>query len=83
VVRALVHVTPTQVEFGGVEAKARPGRNLIVVNNRTDGAAVKVTSAVVDDPAFEASVSTIEEVAGTRWRSPSRATRRSGPTARP
>ena len=61
VVRALVHVTPTQVEFGGVEAKARPGRNLIVVNNRTDGAAVKVTGAVVDDPAFEASVSTIEE----------------------
>ena len=61
VVRALVHVTPTMLEFGSVEAKARPGRNLIVVNNRTDGAAVKVTGATVDDPAFEASVSTIEE----------------------
>ena len=35
VVRALVHVTPTQLQFGSVEAKARPGRNLIVVNNRT------------------------------------------------
>jgi hypothetical protein len=61
VVRSLVHVTPTQLEFGNVEAKARPGRNLIVVNNRTDGAKLEVTGAKVDDPAFETSVSTIEE----------------------
>lgn len=61
VVRALVHVTPTQLEFGNVEAKARPGRNLIVVNNRTDGAKLAVTGATVDDPAFETAVSTIEE----------------------
>ena len=61
VVRSLVHVTPTQVEFGTVEAKARPGRNLIVVNNRTDGSALKVTDASVDDAAFETAVSTIEE----------------------
>ena len=37
VVRALIHVTPTQVQFGSVESRTRPGRNLIVVNNRTDG----------------------------------------------
>ncbi|HQN97366.1 MAG TPA: DUF1573 domain-containing protein [Thermoanaerobaculales bacterium] len=60
VVRALLHVTPTQLEFGSVEAKARPGRNLIVVNNRTEGS-VKVTGAAIDDPAFDASVATIEE----------------------
>jgi len=61
VVRALVHVTPTQLEFGSVEAKARPGRNLIVVNNRTGDSSLKITSATVDDPAFETAVSTIEE----------------------
>ena len=61
VIRALIHVTPTQVQFGSVEAKARPGRNLIVVNNRTDGTRVEVTGATVDDPAFTAQVTTIEE----------------------
>jgi hypothetical protein len=61
VVRALVHVTPTQLEFGSVEAKARPGRNLIVINNRTGDAKMQVTGATVDDPAFETAVSTIEE----------------------
>ena len=30
VVRALLNVTPGQVQFGAVEAKARPGRNVIV-----------------------------------------------------
>jgi hypothetical protein len=61
VVRALIHVTPTQVQFGSVESKTRPGRNLIVVNNRTDGARIEVTGATVDDPAFAAQVTTIEE----------------------
>lgn len=61
VVRALIHVTPSQIQFGSVEAKTRPGRNLIVVNNRTDGTAVQVTGAKVDDPAFNAQVTTIEE----------------------
>ena len=61
VVRALIHVTPTQVQFGSVEAKARPGRNLIVVNNRTDGTRVEVTGAKVNDPAFDAQVTTIEQ----------------------
>ena len=61
VIRALIHVTPTQVQFGSVEAKARPGRNLIVVNNRTDGTRVEITGAKVDDPAFTAQVTTIEE----------------------
>jgi len=61
VVRALIHVTPTQVQFGSVKAATRPGRNLIVVNNRTDGTKVQVTGATVDDPAFDAQVTTIEE----------------------
>lgn len=60
VVRALLNVTPGQVQFGAVEAKARPGRNVIVVNNRP-GAEVEVTGAQVNDPAFEAAVSTIEK----------------------
>jgi Protein of unknown function (DUF1573) len=61
VVRALIHVTPTQVQFGSVESKMRPGRNLIVVNNRTDGTRIQITGATVDDPAFAAQVTTIEE----------------------
>lgn len=61
VVRALIHVTPTQVQFGSVQASTRPGRNLIVVNNRTDGTKVQVTGATVDDTAFDARVTTIEE----------------------
>ena len=61
VVRALIHVTPAQVQFGSVESKTRPGRNLIVVNNRTDGARIEITGATVDDPAFAAQVATIEE----------------------
>lgn len=61
VVRALIHVTPTQVQFGSVQASTRPGRNLIVVNNRTDGTKVQVTGAKVDDTAFDARVTTIED----------------------
>ena len=65
VVRALLHVTPPQIQFGTVEAKTNPGRNVIVVNNRTGGSGVEVTSAQVTDSAFEATVSPIE--AGRRY----------------
>jgi hypothetical protein len=61
VIRAMIHVTPSQVQFGSVEAKSRPGRNLIVVNNRTDGTKVDLTAATVNDPAFVAEVSAIED----------------------
>jgi hypothetical protein len=61
VVRAMIHVTPTQIQFGTVDAKAKPGRNLIVVNNRTGQAAMEIGGVSVDDEAFDASVSTIEE----------------------
>jgi hypothetical protein len=61
VIRALLHVTPPQVQFGTVEAKAKPGRNVIVVNNRSDGSSTQVTSAQINDPAFEVEVSVIEE----------------------
>ncbi|MDX2435839.1 MAG: DUF1573 domain-containing protein [Acidobacteriota bacterium] len=65
VVRALLHVTPSQVQFGSVSAKNQPGRNLILVNNRTGGAKVSVKSASVNDNAFNAEVVTIE--AGKRY----------------
>ncbi len=61
VIRSLIHVTPTQVQFGSVEAAAQPGRNLIVVNNRTDGSKVQITGIDVDDPAFAAQVAPIED----------------------
>jgi hypothetical protein len=61
VVRALLHVTPPQIQFGTIEASSNPGRNVIVINNRTGGEAVKVTSAEVTDSAFDATVSAIEE----------------------
>ncbi len=60
VVRALVHVTPTQIQFGTVEAKVKPGRNVIVVNNR-EGTGLHVKKVAVDDPAFDAQVFTIAE----------------------
>lgn len=61
VVRALLHVTPSQVQFGSVSAKKQPGRNLILVNNRSGGVPVRVTGAAVSDGAFDANVITIEE----------------------
>ncbi len=60
VVRALLHVTPSQIQFGSVEAKKQPGRNVIVVNNRSGKTPIKVTAATVDDAAFAAEVVTIE-----------------------
>jgi hypothetical protein len=61
VVRSLIHVTPSQVQFGTVNAKAMAGRNVIVVNNRTGKASMEVTGATVSDEAFDTSVATIEE----------------------
>jgi hypothetical protein len=61
VVRALLHVTPSQVQFGSVSAKKQPGRNLILVNNRSGGVPVRVTGASVNDAAFDADVITIED----------------------
>lgn len=65
VVRALLGVTPSQVQFGSVAAKNKPGRNLILVNNRSGGTKVEVTGASVNDAAFDAEVVTIE--AGRRY----------------
>lgn len=60
VVRSLLHVTPSQIQFGSVEARKQPGRNVIVVNNRSAGVAVMVTGATINDPAFNTEVVTIE-----------------------
>lgn len=59
VVRALLYVTPAQIQFGSVAAKVKPGRNVIVINNR--GSAVKVTGAEIADAAFTTQVFPIEE----------------------
>jgi len=53
-------VTPPQIQFGTVDAKVKPGRSVIVVNNRTEGT-TEVTSAEVGDPAFSTELLTIEE----------------------
>jgi len=60
VVRALLHVTPTQVQFGTVNPKDKPGRNVIVLNNRKE-TAVHVKNVTIDDPAFEAQAFTMED----------------------
>jgi hypothetical protein len=65
VVRALLHVTPPQIQFGTVDAKAKPGRNVIVVSNRTEGEATEITGVSVNDPAFSADVKPIK--AGQRF----------------
>ncbi len=61
VVRSLLHVTPSQIQFGSVEAKKQPGRNVIIVNNRSAGVAVTVNGATVNDPAFKTEIVTIEK----------------------
>jgi hypothetical protein len=61
VVRALLHVTPSQIQFGSVEARKQPGRNVIVVNNRSGNVPITVTGAAVDDNAFDTEVVTIEK----------------------
>jgi Protein of unknown function (DUF1573) len=63
VVRALVHVTPGNIEFGTVESKVKPGRNVFVVNNQEKP--IHVTGAKIDDDAFTVGVLPIE--AGKRY----------------
>ncbi len=60
VVRDLIHVTPPQIQFGTVDAKTKPGRSVIVVNNRTEGT-TEVSAAEIGDPAFSTELLTIEE----------------------
>ena len=60
VVRALLHVTPSQVQFGTVDPKDKPGRNVIVLNNRK-GVDVHIKDLRIDDPAFEVQAFTMQE----------------------
>ncbi|RLE32841.1 MAG: hypothetical protein DRJ61_08565 [Acidobacteria bacterium] len=60
VLRALLRVTPPELQFGAVEAVQAPGRNLIIVNNRP-GTSVEITEAVVDDPAFTTEIVPIDQ----------------------
>lgn len=60
VLRALLRVTPPELQFGAVEAVQAPGRNLIIVNNRA-GTSVEITEASIDDPAFSAEIIPVEK----------------------
>jgi hypothetical protein len=65
VVRALIHVTPSQLQFGSVNASVKPGRNVIVINNQPHKD-IKVTGASVNDPAFDAEVEALQD--GRRYK---------------
>ncbi len=60
VLRALLRVTPPELQFGAVEAVQAPGRNLIIVNNRP-GTSVEITEASIDDPAFSTEIVAVEK----------------------
>ncbi len=59
VVRALVHVTPPEIQFGTVDAAQKPGRSVMVVNNQPTP--IKVTNVSVSDDAFSAEVTPLQE----------------------
>jgi hypothetical protein len=60
IIRAAVSITPSQVQFGSVAAATKPGRYVVVADNRPEGA-LKVTGAEVNDPAFAVELSTVVE----------------------
>jgi hypothetical protein len=64
VVRALLQVSPPELQFGAVNASEKPARTLVVVNNKV-GEAIEIVDAAIDDPSFEADVKPIE--AGRRY----------------
>jgi len=64
VLRALLRVTPPELQFGAVESVQAPVRNLIVVNNR-QGTKVEITDALINDPAFTTEIVAVE--AGKRY----------------
>ncbi|MCP4903037.1 MAG: DUF1573 domain-containing protein [bacterium] len=65
VVRSLIHVTPSRLQFGNVDTKVKPSRNVMVINNRPDKQ-VKVTGAEVNDSAFATAVEMVKE--GSRYK---------------
>ncbi len=64
VIRALLKVTPANIQFGAIEARHEPSRNVIIVNNRPEST-VTITAASIDDPAFTTEILPIEE--GVRY----------------
>lgn len=64
VLRALLQVTPPEVQFGAVEAARTPGRNVVIVNNRPN-TEVDLTNATIDDPAFTAKI--VRQEPGKRY----------------
>lgn len=60
VVRALLRVSPPQLQFGAVAAKLGPARNLVVVSGK-GGGDIHITDASIDDPAFDLETTTVED----------------------
>lgn len=60
IVRALLRVSPPQLQFGAVEAKLAPTRNLVVVNNEGDQK-IDVTKVTINDPSFELETTPVKE----------------------
>ena len=60
VVRAQVQVTPAQLQFGAVDPADSPGRNVMVINNRSERK-LEVKEATIDDPAFAVEVRPLAE----------------------
>lgn len=60
IVRALLRVSPQQLQFGAVEARFAPVRNLVVVNNATDRDTA-LTKVTINDPSFELEQTTVKE----------------------
>jgi hypothetical protein len=60
VVRALLQVSPPELQFGAVRAAESPARTVVVVNNKV-GESIQILDATIDDPAFETELKAIEE----------------------
>lgn len=60
VLRALLRVTPPELQFSAVKAAQGPDKNVVVVNNRP-GTPVEITEASIDDPAFGVEIVPIEK----------------------
>jgi len=57
IIRSLLRVSPALVQFGAVEVRAKPERNVVIVNNKP-GEDVHLLKATIDDPSFKVEMKT-------------------------
>jgi len=60
IVRALLRATPPQLQFGAVEAKFAPTRNVIVINNKPNQD-IHITKTTINDPAFDVETTAVKD----------------------